>query len=126
MTLILRCFHNAFCFHGRARRAEYWTFLLFCVVGNMILASLGAMVHSHVPETVFSLAVFCPLLAVSVRRLHDIGFSGWWVLVALVPFVGSLGLFCLCAIDSQRGCNVYGNSEKYPDIEEWIREDANL
>jgi uncharacterized membrane protein YhaH (DUF805 family) len=62
----------------------------------------------------YALAVIVPSLAVTFRRLHDTDKSGWWILIALVPFVGGIILLVLMCIDSTRGVNQWGVSEKYP------------
>ena len=68
-------------FNGRATRAEYWWFLLAVTVG-----SAAASTHSPAMCTLFSIAALLPMLAVGARRLHDTNRSGWWQLLALVPF----------------------------------------
>ena len=104
-------------FSGRARRREYWTFTLvnlaIYIVGAILaglLGRLGIIVSGLV--TVFSLAVLIPGLAVSFRRMHDIGRSAWWLLIALVPIVGGIVLLVFCAQDSQPGDNQYGPNPK--------------
>ena len=63
---------------------------------------------------IYGLAVLIPGLAVGIRRLHDTDRSGWWLLIALVPFVGAIVLIVFLATDSKPGVNQYGTSEKYP------------
>jgi uncharacterized membrane protein YhaH (DUF805 family) len=85
-------------FGGRATRSQYWWFLLIATVISIALsivdAQLGttvdssAAVDSGLLSGLFSLAIFLPSLAVTVRRLHDTGRSGWWILVLLIPCVG--------------------------------------
>lgn len=60
----------------------------------------------------FSLALFIPSLAVAVRRLHDIGRSGWWLLIGLIPLVGAFVLLVFAVQDSQPGSNAYGPNPK--------------
>ncbi len=62
----------------------------------------------------YGLAVLIPGIAVGIRRLHDTGKSGWWLLIALVPFVGIIVLIVFFCQDSTPGVNQYGTSEKYP------------
>ena len=62
-----------------------------------------------------SLAIVVPSLAVTVRRLHDANYSGWLVLINLIPWIGAIILLVFCLQDSYRGTNQYGPSEKYPD-----------
>ena len=112
-------------FSGRARRTEYWTFTLV----NIVVATLLAFVdNSSVALTVstgvtaaygvgilsslYSLAVLVPHLAVTVRRLHDTGRSGWWWLIGLVPVIGAVVLIIFAAQDSQPDSNEYGANPK--------------
>ena len=106
-------------FSGRARRKEYWMFFLF----NMIFAFLAAIIDNVVgtasPELgygvfygIYALAMFIPGLAVGVRRLHDVGKSGWMLLIALVPLVGAIWLLVLMVTDSNPGENQYGQNPK--------------
>ncbi len=103
-------------FSGRARRAEYWWFAL----GNAVLVSiLGALAGAVLGDLggllmlVVALAVIVPALAAAVRRLHDTGRSGWWYLIILLPFFGSLILFIFLVLDSDRQPNTWGRSPKY-------------
>ena len=107
-------------FSGRARRSEYWYFVLFSCLIAFVLLALGLSVAkaANGPPTLagylvdlFSLLVFLPSLAVSVRRLHDIGMNGWWVLLNLVPLGGLVLIYFFCQ-DSQSGPNVYGPNPK--------------
>ena len=75
-------------FSGRARRSEYWYFYLFNILVSIVLAFLARIQPSLVFLTyIYSLAVIIPGLAVAVRRLHDIGKSGWYILVPLFPYL---------------------------------------
>lgn len=96
-------------FDGRAHRTEYWMFFL---VNLLIYAGVG-LVETLVGiwgifSTLYSLAVLIPSIAAAVRRLHDTGRSGWWVLVALLPVVGVIALLILLALESEPGPNAYG------------------
>lgn len=106
-------------FSGRARRMEYWMFVLF----NMIFAS-AAMVIDNILGTavegvgygmvyaLYLLAMFVPGLAVTVRRLHDVGKSGWMYLVIFIPMIGVIWLLVLLFTDGDSGTNEYGPSPK--------------
>lgn len=106
-------------FNGRARRKEYWMFLLF----NIIFAIVAMMIDGGIGTNMaplpygyvyiaYALVTFIPGLAVAVRRLHDIGKSGWWILIALVPLIGGIWLLVLLCTDSQPGDNAYGPNPK--------------
>lgn len=106
-------------FTGRARRREYWYFFLFNILILILLAGIDAAIGAFSPQArigplsgLYSLAVLIPGLAVSVRRLHDTNRSGWWILIALVPLVGAVGLLVFLVQDSQTGQNQYGPSPK--------------
>ena len=105
-------------FSGRAQRAEYWYFVLFNTIVSIILMVLDVMLGTFDPRSVlgvlsgiYALAVFIPSLAVSVRRLHDIGKSGWWLLIGLIPLIGPILLIVWFATDSKED-NQYGKNPK--------------
>jgi len=106
-------------FAGRARRKEYWMFCLFSGLVTLGLAFVD-IATGLVQESVgtglisglYSLAVLLPGVAVSVRRLHDVGRSGWWLLVAFVPVIGAIVLFVFSVKDSVAGRNQYGANPK--------------
>ncbi|NCC50920.1 MAG: DUF805 domain-containing protein [Spartobacteria bacterium] len=100
-------------FTGRARRTEYWMFVLF----NIIIAGILGFVEGlaggpGILVNVYSLAVLIPSLAVGVRRLHDTGRSGWWLLIGLVPLVGAIVLLIFMVQDSSPDANPYGPNPK--------------
>ena len=100
-------------FSGRARRQEYWMFFLF----NMIIAIVLGVVEGiaggpGILGLLYGLAVLIPGIAVSVRRLHDIDRSGWWLLIALVPLIGAIVLLVFMVLDSKAGENQYGPNPK--------------
>jgi uncharacterized membrane protein YhaH (DUF805 family) len=102
-------------FTGRARRAEYWSFWLVNFVIIVVLSVVGGFLGRAVGSFlvgIYSLAVLVPHLAVAVRRLHDTGKSGWWVLILLVPFVGWIALLILLVLEGQPGDNEYGPNPK--------------
>ena len=103
-------------FTGRSRRKEYWMFTLFSTIVSVVLQIIDANVlgfQGYGLETVYSLGVLIPSLAVGVRRIHDAGKSGWFL---LVPFYN---LYLLC-VDSEEGSNKWGPNPKRPhnEIEE--------
>jgi len=100
-------------FSGRARRQEYWMFVLFYVL-FAIVASLLDMVLGTVTiiTLVYSLAMIVPMLAVLVRRLHDQDKSGAWFFITFVPIVGSIWLLVLTCTEGTTGPNKYGEDPK--------------
>ncbi len=107
-------------FNGRARRKEYWMFFSFNVIIYFILslvevvAGIAPEIDQSVLASLYTLAVFLPSLAVSVRRLHDTGRSGWWLLISLVPIIGAIVLLVFLVQDSDAGENQYGPNPKEP------------
>ncbi len=106
-------------FSGRARRMEYWMFALFNFIISIALYVIDGLItgfsletHSSILQTIYGLAVLLPSLAVGVRRLHDTGRSGWWLLIALVPIIGVIVIIIFTVQDSQPGANQYGPNPK--------------
>lgn len=108
-------------FSGRARRKEYWMFVLFNLIfmfAAFILDSIlsGDRGYGFI-YTIYSLAVLLPGLAVSVRRLHDIGKSGWFILLGFIPIIGIIWLLVLMCLDGNTGDNMYGPNPKNDSLE---------
>lgn len=104
-------------FSGRARRREYWTFVLVNCLIAMLLLILGLAFGedspaSNIMVTIFYLIMLVPNLSVSVRRLHDIGKSGWYMFLSLIPLIGGLILLIWSLMDSEPGENQYGKNPK--------------
>ncbi|MFC8586208.1 DUF805 domain-containing protein [Streptomyces sp. NPDC057217] len=99
-------------FSGRARRKEFWMFQLFNIIAVIILSILDSILGIQVLSLVYTLAVFLPSLGVSVRRLHDTGRSGWWILIALVPLVGGIILLVFNCLEGEQQQNAYGPNPK--------------
>lgn len=121
-------------FSGRARRAEFWYFFLIYVLIYValsllaatliyiaslfgspsalvsVLSALGFIIS--ILRSLFSLAMFIPSIAVGIRRLHDTGRSGWWLLIGLVPLIGTIVLIVFFAQDGSFDRNEYGPSPK--------------
>ena len=106
-------------FKGRARRKEYWMFILFNIIFGgiaMILDSVFGIAIEGVGYGplygVYAWVLFIPGLAVVVRRLHDIGKSGWMLLITLIPLIGAIWLLVLLLTDSNPEENLYGANPK--------------
>ena len=100
-------------FNGRARRQEYWMFFLYNIIFGLAAGIVDAILGTYlVVYTIYSLAVLIPLIAVSVRRLHDTGKSGWLLLIVLIPLIGAIALFVLFLLDSTPEENEYGKNPK--------------
>ena len=108
---IKTCFKKYVDFSGRARRSEFWFWMLFTAIIGTAVGFLERSDH-HFLSSIVPLAFFLPNLAVSVRRMHDIGRSGWYVLISLIPIVGVILFIVQCCRDSVPGANKYGENPK--------------
>ena len=94
VTAVKTCFKKYFDFKGRARRSEFWWFVLFVIIVSSALTFLSALVPAiGYLSLAFSLAVIIPQFAALVRRLHDTNHSGWWALLMVLCFLGYYGCF---------------------------------
>ena len=98
-------------FTGRARRSEYWYFVLVNMIISLGLTYLGGMIHMPIIGSLYSLAVFLPSIAVGIRRMHDVGKSGWFI---LIPFYN----LYLAVLEGDRGRNEYGPDPKNPELDD--------
>ncbi|MDQ1295665.1 MAG: hypothetical protein QG608_3550 [Actinomycetota bacterium] len=94
-------------FSGRARRSEYWYFWLLSAPGSYALLLITEAIHLSFIGYLVSFALFIPSLAVGVRRLHDTGRSGWWLLIVLIPLVGAIVLLVFFATDTSPAGDKY-------------------
>ncbi|WP_328930487.1 DUF805 domain-containing protein [Streptomyces sp. NBC_00190] len=100
-------------FSGRARRQEFWMFVLCNLVVDVVLVTLDVVLGtSGIIDGVYTLAVLLPWVGLTVRRLHDTGRSGWWYLLVLIPLLGWIWLIVLMATEGEAGPNKYGPSPK--------------
>lgn len=100
-------------FSGRSRRTEYWMFMLFNFIFAIIAVLLDYLLESPgIIYGLYGLATLIPGIAVLVRRLHDIGKSGLWFFISLIPIIGVFWLLILLLTDSQAGNNDYGANPK--------------
>ncbi len=119
MNWYLKVLKNYVGFKGRARRKEYWMFVLFHIIFSIAAMVLDNVTGMADPTTnygpiyaLYALALLLPSLAVAVRRLHDVGKSGWFLLIALIPIIGAIWLIVLYVTDSKPGPNKYGPNPK--------------
>jgi len=112
-----------FLFSGRAPRREYWYFVLFSIIVSILLGIIdgvvgtmltlgvdpqGMPIQTGILGLFFSLFMLLPATGIAVRRLHDIGKSGWWYFIVLIPFIGILVLLYFLVTPSQEGENQFG------------------
>ncbi|MFP5114133.1 DUF805 domain-containing protein [Bacillaceae bacterium C204] len=113
MEWYLKVLKNYVGFSGRARRKEYWMFYLFNAIAMIILSIIDNIIGTYsLLYCLYSLAVLLPSLAVAFRRLHDIGRSGAWILIGLIPLIGAIILLVFACTDSQPDDNQYGPNPK--------------
>lgn len=105
MNYYLHVLKNYVTFNGRARRAEYWYFVLFNFIISFILGFLGGLMDFVFLGNIYSLAVLLPSIAVGVRRMHDVGKSGWFLLIPIYNLI----LACTAGV---KGENEYGPDPK--------------
>ena len=101
---IKTCFSRYADFNGRAQRPEYWWFMLFLFLANLILGMISDTV-----SLIFSLATVVPSLSVGARRLHDTNRSGWWQLLWIIPVIGWIIIIVLQAQEGDLTDNQFGS-----------------
>lgn len=113
MSYYLHVWKNFATFSGRARRSEYWMFFLFNTIVSMALFLVDmALGTIFILGGIYGLAAIIPGVAVTVRRLHDTGKSGWWLLITFIPVIGAIAFLVFMFQDSQAGDNEYGPNPK--------------
>lgn len=98
-------------FTGRARRQQYWMFILFYLLFYIGLTIVDALTGSYVLTTLYTLALLVPSISIAARRLHDTGRTGWWQLIALIPVIGGIVLLVFLVQDSDAD-NEFGENPK--------------
>lgn len=113
MQWYLKVLQNYVGFSGRARRTEFWMFVLFNFLAGIVLGILDSILGTdRLLGGLYSLAILLPTLALWSRRLHDTGKSALWLLIGLVPLVGIVVLLVFACLDSDPGDNQYGPNPK--------------
>ena len=123
MEWYLKVINSYFDFKGRSRRMEYWMFVLinsiisvFCILLDSMLGTVWSIGYGPI-YIGYGLAVFVPGLAVAIRRLHDIGKSGWYYLLVIIPIIGPIWLIILFVTEGEQGDNKYGPNPKNDNFE---------
>ena len=118
MEWFFAAFKRTFEIRGRSRRKEYWLYSLFSIVITLLLLVIDSVFglfiddETGVLSTLFLIGTFITSLTVTIRRLHDIGRSGWWILLNFIPFIGTIVIFVFTVLDSEPGSNKYGENPK--------------
>jgi uncharacterized membrane protein YhaH (DUF805 family) len=115
MNWYLKVLKNYAVFEGRARRKEYWYFALFYILFGLVVAFIERITGTQFLNPIYVLGSIIPLLSVSVRRMHDVNRSGWFILIPIYNLI----LYCT---DGTQGPNQYGPDPKRPEFEEFLNE----
>ena len=98
-------------YHGRSSRPEFWIFTAYYLIACFLIGLVGELTFDDLMEFVLSAFVFVHFfvgLPLAIRRMHDSGRSGWWLLLNIIPFLGSLIIFIFMLLPGQDGTNRYG------------------
>jgi uncharacterized membrane protein YhaH (DUF805 family) len=101
-------FAKYFNFHDRACRSEFWYWTLFTMIVAIVAALIDMKLDTQLVAGAWNLVTLIPGLAISIRRLHDLDRSGWWVLLSFIPLVGAIILLVWFATKGTAGPNRYG------------------
>jgi len=127
MNWYIKVMKQSFDYKGRARRKEFWMFILFNTIFVLITMSLILFLRYIMNDFdskdglvellrsfigIYILAILIPSLALTVRRLHDVGKSGWMILVSFIPIIGEIWLLILMFTESNSNTNEYGVNPK--------------
>ena len=117
MSWYLQALKKYAVFSGRSRRREYWFFVLFSIIISIVLGVIDAMIGTQtggigILSAIYALAILIPSIAVSVRRLHDINKTGWWILIGFIPIIGTIILLIFALLAGTPGNNDYGADPK--------------
>ncbi|CAM3862401.1 DUF805 domain-containing protein [Xenorhabdus thuongxuanensis] len=119
MHWYLNALKNYTCFRGRAQRKEFWYFFLFQIVAVLIISFLERLFAVANPEiymgwfsAIYLLITFLPMLAVNARRLHDINYRAWWLLLHLIPFIGTIILLILASLKGRSDNNKHSSKDR--------------
>ncbi len=91
-------------FNGRTGQEAFWMYVLIYWIVILVAGTISDIIGG-----ILALALLLPNLAITARRLHDVGKSGWWMLVSLIPIIGAVILIVFCATKSDEGPNQYGS-----------------
>ena len=105
MNYYLKVLQNYATFSGRARRSEYWFFVLFNLIISFVFGFVCGLMQVPQLAIIYTLAVLIPSIAVAVRRMHDVGKSGWFLLIPIYNLI-------LACTDGVKGENEYGGDPK--------------
>lgn len=99
-------------FKDRARRKEYWMFVLFNMLAGLVISIIASLTNLTFLPSIYLLATFIPTFSIIWRRLHDIGKSGAWFLISFIPIIGWIWILVLVCLEGTPGANQYGPNPK--------------
>ena len=105
---ISKCLNNYVTFSGRARRSEYWFFVLFNLIASFVASALDMAMGTMILQVLVGLGLLLPGISVTVRRLHDKDKSGWWYWLILIPLIGWIVLLVWFVQQGSDGDNRFG------------------
>ena len=105
MNYYFKVLQNYATFNGRARRKEYWMFVLFNMIIAFVFGFVCGLIGAPDLANLYTLAILLPSIAVGVRRMHDVGKSGWFLLIPIYNFI-------LAVTEGEKGENQYGQDPK--------------
>ena len=111
--------NNYLNFNGRARRKEFWMYTLVHLVILLLTGLIGMW-----PFTIYFVLTVIPSVGVGIRRLHDTGRSGWWILIANVPPIMILYYYFMLS-EGDSGANIYGDSPKESYMDRIMKDNEN-
>lgn len=112
MNYYTRVWQNYVNFNGRDSRKQYWMFALFNAIISFALSFVAGLIlgdFDFIVTGIYSLAILLPNIGLCIRRMHDIGKSGYWILLCFIPILGQIAFIVLCCMPSQQGENQYGS-----------------
>lgn len=128
MKYYLKVFKDCLDFQGRASQSEFWFFFLFNILFSISAKLLDSILDLEIQTfrygpiyQIYTLIVLFPGIAVTVRRLHDTGRSGWFIFIVLIPFIGIIWLIYVLAGESHPGMNQYGEKPKEKKIPKTVK-----
>ena len=101
-------FDHYFKFDGRASRSEFWWWVLFAILVSIAANIVDAIIGAQIFSFLVALGLFLPGLSMAIRRLHDTGRSGWWILIGLIPLIGFIVLLIFYLEQGNPAPNEYG------------------
>lgn len=112
MSWYIQAIKNYCNFSGRATRKEYWMYSLISAIFGLALSLVDSLIGISIFTSIYSLFILIPDLSISFRRLHDIDKSAWWLLISIIPVVGSIILFVFSVRPGTIGPNSYGEDPR--------------